>query len=396
MPFLYKSLYPHDMALQSLLASTGAPCSASMTSSSSTFSTVMTHGRFPDLTSSIVHSLNAETPSFGVSEQPLGVNYPGRPDVATNSADQFGGLLNNNGIDSVERQQDSGSIRDTNESEEGDELLRCLDNGGFDGIITADMTSNNPQMAEAAPVSSSLNSERRQHERIVNQLVSVPTIPGQYPAVSPPATVIVHSPQRTKVRRRWTTEMHDRFIDAVNQLGGCENAKPKAIVDIMNIEGLTREQVKSHLQKYKLAQIRHHSSEVAGTSVEMMMSNEALPSDVQRRIQEFALQVQIEFQKKLHEMVERTRHDLLEIHRSILENHVMSIHELEELQNPNTDRRTVHLLPSPPPPAAVPPSVALSAGGSRGVPGEGSRTAASDEDGHASEAGSLGNNNAEA
>lgn len=33
-----------------------------------------------------------------------------------------------------------------------------------------------------------------------------------------------------------------------------------------------------------------------------------------RRIQEFALQVQIELQKKLHDMVERTRQDLLEVH----------------------------------------------------------------------------------
>ena len=78
--------------------------------------------------------------------------------------------------------------------------------------------------AESAHVSSPLNSETLQHEHIVHQLVSVPTIPGQlYPTVSPPATINVHSPQRTKVRRRWTTEMHDRFIDAVNQLGGCES-----------------------------------------------------------------------------------------------------------------------------------------------------------------------------
>ncbi|CAN6228797.1 unnamed protein product [Urochloa humidicola] len=365
-----------------------------MTPSSSTLSTVMTHGRFPNLTPSIVHSLNAETPSSnpishsGVSEQPLGVNYPGLPDEATNYGDQFGGLLNNNGIDCVERQQDSGSIRDPNESEETDEwLIRCLDTGGSDDITTAAMTSDYPQMTEAAPVYSSPNSETWQHQHIVHQLASVPTIPGQlYHTVFPPATVNVHSPQRTKVRRRWTTEMHDRFIDAVNQLGGCENAKPKAIADIMNVEGLTREQVKSHLQKYKLAQVRHRSSEVAGTSAETTMSNEAVPSDVQRRIQEFALQVQIEFQKKLHDMVERTRHDLLEIHRSILENHVTSLHELEELQNLNTDRRTV------PPAPAAPLSVALSAGGFRGVPGEGSRTAASDGDGHSSESGSLGNN----
>ncbi|XP_039774957.1 protein PHOSPHATE STARVATION RESPONSE 3-like isoform X2 [Panicum virgatum] len=163
--------------------------------------------------------------------------------------------------------------------------------------------------------------------------------------------------------------MHDRFIDAVNQLGGCENAKPKAILDIMNVEGLTRDQVKSHLQKYKLAQVRHRSSKDAHSK--------------------FALQVQIELQKKLHEMVERTRHDLLEIHRSILQNHVTSLHELEEQQNLNTDGRTARLRPSPPAAAAAaaapPPVVALSR-----MTGQGSRAAASAQDGLVSEAGSLG------
>ncbi|RLM75317.1 protein PHR1-LIKE 1-like isoform X2 [Panicum miliaceum] len=310
----------------------------------------MTHGRFPNLLPSIVHSLNAEIlysnpiSHSGASEQPFGGNYPGLPSETTHSADQLGGLLDNSGISIVERQPDSGSVRDPNESDERDEWLTWV-NGGLEDIIAAGMTSNYPQMAESAHVSSSLNSET--HEHRVRQLVSVPTIPGQLcPTVSSPATINVHSPQRTKVRRRWTTEMHDRFIDAINQLGGCENAKPKAILDIMNVDGLTRDQVKSHLQ------------------------------------------VQMELQKKLHEMVERTRHDLLEIHRSILGNHLMSLHELEEQQNPNTDGRTVHLLPSPPAAAAAAlPSVALSR-----VPGQGSRAAASDEDGQASEAGSLDNN----
>ncbi|TKW05383.1 hypothetical protein SEVIR_7G171800v4 [Setaria viridis] len=384
------------MALQSLPASTGAPCSTSVASSSSTFSTVIVHGRFPNVTPSIVHSLNTEIWSSdpisysGVSEQLLGGNYPVLPAEATHSADQLGDLLNNNDI-GVEKLPDCGPVREPNESDDRDEWLRCLVTGGLDDIITADMTLNYPQMAESAPVSSYLNSETRQDEHIVHQLVSVPTIPGQlYPTVSPPATINVHSPLRTKVRRRWTTEMHDRFVDAVNQLGGCENAKPKAILDIMNVEGLTREQVKSHLQKYKLAQVRHRPSEVAGTSVDTATSNEGIPSDVQIRIQEFALQVQIEFQKKLHEMVERTRRDLLEIHRSVLEKHVMSLHELEERQNLNTDRSILHLLPSPAAGAAAPPS-ALSAGGSIGVCGEGSRTAALVEDVQASEAGSLGN-----
>ena len=66
----------------------------------------------------------------------------------------------------------------------------------------------------------------------------------------------------------------------------------------------------------------------------------------------------------------------------------MSLHELEEQQNLNTDGRTVHLLPSPPAAAAAaPPPVALSR-----MTGQGSRAAASAEDAQASEAGSLGNN----
>ena len=153
MSFHYESLYPHDMTfLHSSPASTGAPCSASIASSSSTFSTAMAHGRFPNLLPSIVHSLNAEIlysnliSHSGVSEQPLGGTYPGLPAETTHSADHLGGLLNNNGIDSVEKQPDSGSVRDPNESDERDERLTCLGHGGLDDTIPADMTLNYPQM----------------------------------------------------------------------------------------------------------------------------------------------------------------------------------------------------------------------------------------------------------
>lgn len=49
----------------------------------------------------------------------------------------------------------------------------------------------------------------------------------------------------------WTTELHQRFLNAVNHLG-VKSAVPKTILQVMNVEGMTRENVASHLQKYRL------------------------------------------------------------------------------------------------------------------------------------------------
>ncbi|XP_078438589.1 transcription factor MYBC1-like [Wolffia australiana] len=60
-------------------------------------------------------------------------------------------------------------------------------------------------------------------------------------------------PARTLKRPRlvWTPPLHKRFVDAVAHLG-VKNAVPKTIMQLMNVEGLTRENVASHLQKYRL------------------------------------------------------------------------------------------------------------------------------------------------
>ncbi len=54
-----------------------------------------------------------------------------------------------------------------------------------------------------------------------------------------------------KPRVVWSAELHQQFVNAVNQLG-IDKAVPKRILDLMNVQGLTRENVASHLQKYRL------------------------------------------------------------------------------------------------------------------------------------------------
>ncbi|KAK9700097.1 hypothetical protein RND81_08G217000 [Saponaria officinalis] len=49
----------------------------------------------------------------------------------------------------------------------------------------------------------------------------------------------------------WTPELHKRFVDVIEHLG-INKAVPKTIMEMMNVEGLTRENVASHLQKYRI------------------------------------------------------------------------------------------------------------------------------------------------
>ncbi|KAI8014339.1 Myb family transcription factor EFM [Camellia lanceoleosa] len=70
-----------------------------------------------------------------------------------------------------------------------------------------------------------------------------------------------HQQTGRKQRRCWSPDLHRRFVGALQQLGGSQVATPKQIRELMQVDGLTNDEVKSHLQKYRL-----HTRRFPGTT----------------------------------------------------------------------------------------------------------------------------------
>ncbi|XP_062179370.1 transcription factor NIGTH1-like [Phragmites australis] len=77
---------------------------------------------------------------------------------------------------------------------------------------------------------------------------------GVKPASTAPEGHVATAPPQThrKARRCWSPELHRRFVNALQILGGAQVATPKQIRELMKVDGLTNDEVKSHLQKYRL------------------------------------------------------------------------------------------------------------------------------------------------
>lgn len=122
-----------------------------------------------------------------------------------------------------------------------------------------------------------------------------------------------NSGSHSKPRMRWTPELHEAFVEAVNKLGGSERATPKGVLKQMKVEGLTIYHVKSHLQKYRTARYRPDpSSEGASEKKTSVEDFSSLELKTGLEITE-ALRLQMEVQKRLHEQLEIQRNLQLRI-----------------------------------------------------------------------------------
>ncbi|KAJ4908730.1 myb-like HTH transcriptional regulator family protein [Raphanus sativus] len=116
----------------------------------------------------------------------------------------------------------------------------------------------------------------------------------------------------SKTRIRWTQDLHDKFLECVDRLGGADKATPKAILKLMDSEGLTIFHVKSHLQKYRIAKYIPDPRE--GKFEKRSCSKELSQLDTKTGVQiKEALQLQLDVQRHLHEQLEIQRNLQLRI-----------------------------------------------------------------------------------
>ncbi|XVE77965.1 hypothetical protein DITRI_Ditri13aG0106600 [Diplodiscus trichospermus] len=173
-------------------------------------------------------------------------------------------------------------------------------------LVDSNVMDLEPKMPyQVAKRSTTIHAQKAQ----VHQQLPSPSIESR--GVVNPSSSANNAP--AKARMRWTPELHEAFVEAVNQLGGSERATPKGVLKLMKVEGLTIYHVKSHLQKYRTARYRPESSE--GSSEQKLTPIEEISSlDLKTGmgITE-ALRLQMEVQKRLHEQLEIQRNLQLQI-----------------------------------------------------------------------------------
>ncbi|XP_010485819.1 PREDICTED: myb family transcription factor PHL13-like isoform X2 [Camelina sativa] len=163
------------------------------------------------------------------------------------------------------------------------------------------------------------SSDIARQEIVFNNQRQVDPLMDPFNAKNSPASSVTMDPLNAKTpassmtskqRMRWTPELHEAFVEAVNQLGGGERATPKAVLKLINSPGLTIYHVKSHLQKYRKARYKPELSEnKEEPPVKNLKTVEDIKSlDLKTSIEiTEALRLQMKVQKQLHEQLEIQR-----------------------------------------------------------------------------------------
>ncbi|XP_023546754.1 myb family transcription factor PHL8-like [Cucurbita pepo subsp. pepo] len=129
-----------------------------------------------------------------------------------------------------------------------------------------------------------------------------------------------------KPRLKWTPELHHRFEEAVNHLGGAHKATPKSLMRVMGITGLRLYHLKSHLQKFRLGKMQQSEAnaqlkledlkqmQVKGGKLDVENSDVGQNHNTKERKKIWdVMEMQMEVEKRLQEQIEVQRHLQLRI-----------------------------------------------------------------------------------